>query len=476
MKSDINVIQVTDSRCPTTMEQKRRTKLMVIFWSMAVVLGALQAWADRYFMNPDGIAYLDMGDAYLRGDWNMAINAFWRPLYSWLLGLALFLLKPTPYWEFFVVKLVNLAIYLCALGCFHFFLLGLMYQHQRRDSEASESGDLTLPAWAWLALGYTLLIWSSLTLITISTATPDMCVAAFVYLASGLIVRIQTGATSWAMFARLGVVLGLGWLAKAPMLPLTFVFLGVSMLSIGNLRRVLPRVLIALVVFLSIGGPFFLALSHIKARWTFGDTGKLNYAWHVNNVPLYVLWQGENREDGIPKHPTKKIFEVPAIFEFAGPVGGTYPPWYDPSYWYEGVVLHFDLREQLRVLASNVRIYLDVLQGGLIVGFLILYLMGRRGWLCVKDITEQWRLLVPSIAALGMYALVHVELRYIGPFLVLLWMGVAFAVRLPDSPESKRLITRVIIAMLAVMTVAIGTAERSERTSLASADIPRRMI
>jgi hypothetical protein len=31
-------------------------------------------------MNPaDGISYLDIGDAYWRGDWHMAINAFWSP-------------------------------------------------------------------------------------------------------------------------------------------------------------------------------------------------------------------------------------------------------------------------------------------------------------------------------------------------------------------------------------------------------------
>lgn len=30
-------------------------------------------------MNVDGISYLDMGDAYLRGGWRMLVNGHWSP-------------------------------------------------------------------------------------------------------------------------------------------------------------------------------------------------------------------------------------------------------------------------------------------------------------------------------------------------------------------------------------------------------------
>jgi hypothetical protein len=52
----------------------RRRQLIAIFWLVAVVLGAFQAWDAGHAMNPDGLYYLDMGDAHLRGDRNMAIN------------------------------------------------------------------------------------------------------------------------------------------------------------------------------------------------------------------------------------------------------------------------------------------------------------------------------------------------------------------------------------------------------------------
>ena len=440
------------------------------------MLGLLHAWTDRHTMNPDGIMYLDMGDAYLRGDWNMAINSYWSPFYSWLLGLAILVLKPLPYWEFSIVHLVNFAIYLCALGGFHFFLRGLIHYHRRRMTGLSQNGCLSLSEWALMGLGYTLFIWSSLDLITIWVVTPDMCVAAFVYLAAGITLRIRTGSASWLTFVLLGVILGFSYLAKAAMLPLAFVFLGVSMFSVAKLRRAVPRVLVALATFLLLGGPFIAALSRAKNRLTFGASAELNYAWHVNGVTRFVHWQGEPSGSGRPSHPTRRLFDMPEIYEFGSPIGGTYPAWYDPSYWYEGVVLHFDLGEQIRALVTNAKVYFNVfyhLQSGLIVGFLILCFMGGRRWLCVKDIWENWSLLIPAISALGMYSLVHVELRYVGPFVVLLWMGVFSGLRLPDSRESRRLTACVSIALLLVMIILISTST-AEKAYAAARDLVRK--
>src|SRR5437868_15382305 len=90
---------------------------------MAGALGALQAVAFRGSMNPDGIAYLDMGDAYLRGDWATALRSHWSPLYAWLLGTAVRIVQPGPDAEFPLVHVVNLLIYCLAFGAFAFLLL-----------------------------------------------------------------------------------------------------------------------------------------------------------------------------------------------------------------------------------------------------------------------------------------------------------------------------------------------------------------
>src|SRR5215831_1446147 len=95
------------------LEKKKTRSWRIAFWFLAIGLGWLYAWAYRHNIRSlDGISYLEMGEAYLRGDWGMAVNGYWSPFYSWLLGLALLILQPTPYWEYSVFQLVNLVVYL----------------------------------------------------------------------------------------------------------------------------------------------------------------------------------------------------------------------------------------------------------------------------------------------------------------------------------------------------------------------------
>jgi hypothetical protein len=447
---------VTEIFVSTAYKNYQERRLIAMLWLMGIVFGALHAWAARHDMGADGMSYLDMGDAYLRGDWSMAINAYWSPFYSWLLGLAMVVLKPSPYWEFPVVHLVNFVIYSFALGCFHFFLLEVIRYH--RSVGSSGNRYATLPKWAWLMLGYALFMWSSLNLISLSSVTPDMCVAAFAYLSAALLLRIRRGSPTWPTFVFLGLVLGFAYLAKTAMFPLAFIFLGLSVFSVGDFRRAGPRVLVASLVFLSLAGPFIAAISIAKGRVTLGDSGKLNYAWMVSGTK-YRYWQGEPHSTGSPSHPVRKIFDEPAIYEFGTPIGGTYPFRYDSSYWYEGVVPRFDLKGQVKVLVRALRTYFNIffdLAGVLVVGSLILYFMGRRRWMAIKDIAQYWVLLVPGIAALAMYSLVHALPRYVGPFVVLLWAGVFCGVRLPDSHESRRLVACVIVAISLVTIVKIA--------------------
>src|SRR3989344_7035664 len=118
-------------------------RIRILFIALAVFLGLFHAFASRYEMNPDGMSYLDIGAAYTRGDWDTAINTYWSPLYSWILGFTVFIFNPPPYWEFSLVHLVNFIIYLGALFAFSFFLREL------RNHNVS-----ILPS-AFEALGYT---------------------------------------------------------------------------------------------------------------------------------------------------------------------------------------------------------------------------------------------------------------------------------------------------------------------------------
>ena len=453
------------SSSPVSGRQLRR--LEIAFWLLAIVLGFCHAWADHhYLVNADAMSYLDVAEAYLRRDWQAAINSYWNPLYSWLIALALSILKPSPYWKFAVVHLVNFANYLFALGCFCFLMRELFHRQQKLDTE----NVLTLRDWELLALGYSLFIWSSLFLITVQLESPDMLVAGFVYLATAILLRLRRQRSNWIWFAVLGIVLGAGFLTKSVMLPLTLVFTGASLFSVGSLRRAVPRVALTVALFLLIAGPFIFAISRAKGRLTTGESGKLNYLWSINKV-RYPHWQGEEPGSGQPHHPARKIFDDPPAFEFSEPVEGTYPVWYDPTYWYEGSVSHFDARQQLRVILGGVKWYYELfqsrgLQYGLFVALVVLYLMGRRGRLLVRDFIEQWPLLLPAFAGMGIYLLVSVQGRYVGSFIVLFWLALFSAVRLNNTPESQRLLKTITIALIVsiVFTVVASSSREIVRS------------
>src|ERR1700733_9362172 len=85
-------------------------------------LALLQVVAHRHSLGTDAVSYLDVADAYLRHDWHGAINTWWSPLYSWLLAIGLWAIRPSPFREPAVVQLVNFLIFIVVLISFEFFL------------------------------------------------------------------------------------------------------------------------------------------------------------------------------------------------------------------------------------------------------------------------------------------------------------------------------------------------------------------
>lgn len=450
----------------------RRRWLPTLFRLLAITLGALHAWAaiTSYSMSEDGISYLDMGDAYMRGDWAMALNSVWSPMYSWILGLVSRLAKPSMRWEFAVVQVVNLAIYLVALVCFEFFWRQMTHYRHAETRDSLGDSQVALPEWAWVALGYTLFVWSSLALIKVWVVTPDMLMACSVYLAAGLVLRIRLGHTDWPTFGLLGMVLGLGYLTKAVMFPLSIAFLAVSLFSVGKLHRAFRRVAVAFLVFLLFTAPFIAAISAAKGRLTFGDAGTLTYVRYVNGVP-YPHWQGEPVGSGTPMHPSRRIMDYPRIYEFGSPVGGTYPIGYDPSYWYEGVEPYVDVGQQLGLILTSALFYFDLFvrqQGLLVAPAFLLCWMGLPRRLAVANVIRRWGLAVAALAAFGMYSLVYVEGRYIAVFFVLFWADLLASLRLPRSQAYRRLASGVSAIMVLSLLLNLGAFELEGYSDLSS--------
>ena len=423
---------------------------------------------DAFPIGEDGVSYLDIADAYIRGDWGNALNAYWSPLYSWILAAGLSLTRPSPFMESTVVHIVNFAIYVCALASFEFFLRQLLAVHGPQERAAAEQGDMRLPASGLLVLAYGLFIWVSLQWITVTLESPDMTLTIFVYLAAGFLLRMRARQVSMQTFLGYGIVLGLAYLTKAAMLPLSIVFLALVFLTLKDRRVAWRGVAAATLALAIVAAPFVAAISLRKGRVTLGDTGKLAYVWHANEATDRERhWHAEFPDDHRPVHPTRKVLEYPALYEFGSdPVGGAYPVWYDPSYWHEGVTPHFDLRGQLRTLRWSADVWqrLFLTDGDFLAfGAFVLFAVGfRRRSVLWRELAGHAELFIPFIAALGLYSIVLLSPRYVAVFAVLFWIGIFASVRLPQSSITPRVAWSVPIAIVLMIALRLApwTVER----------------
>jgi len=398
-------------------------------------------------MNPDGISYLDIGDAYWRHDWHNAINAYWSPLYSWILGFFINVMKPSPCWEYPLVHLVNFLIYLAALACFEFFFVVFVHQQrEKHDTTPLSEGSIGIPVWGWWLVGYSIFISSSLSLITLSLVTPDLCVFALTLLAFGLLQRLQSEDGGGSGFIMLGIVLGIAYLAKAVVFPLSLAFFISAFLSTRHRKVRYRDALLGVLAFALICIPFITAISLQKKRVTFGDTGKITYSIFLNDVPIFTPGGS-----GL-SHPPRMLLGDSTTHEFGEPISGTYPLWFDPSYWHEGVRPHFNLPKEAIILTFALRGYLAIVgsifeQLNLTVGLFLLYFLAPKPSKSIKAAFKNWQFLIPAWMAIAAYAWVYMESRYVASFVAVLWLSAFAGASLPYSEQTKKIVAAVAIGI-----------------------------
>ena len=430
-------------------DSARDRKVVTSLWAVAAVLGLSQAWSWRYYIEPDGVSYIEIAHAYLRRDFSHAVNAYWSPLYSWMLAFFLSFGHVSEYSEATTLHLLNFLNYLLALAAFAFF-----FRELTSLLDASTGEPLSRTAWAWNLLGYTLFAFAALQLVGVGIDQPDLMVMAASLVATGLLIRMKRGIAGGAAYLALGATLAAGYLAKAVMFPLAWVFLFCSLFAAGQWKKSAWQTAIALIAFLVLASPWIFALSKAKGRLTFGDTGRLNYAFYVNNLVDHPYWHGETPGLGTPTHSGRRLNDFPPVEDVSGPGPGAYTLWYDPTYWFDGLRPRFEWRGQLRVLATSLGYYFHMLsvQRGIATAFLALVFFS--GWKGVwpGELARLWPVWLPAAGTLLAYGLVHVESRFLGAAVVILWCCLFAAVRLPASHWSPRFGASSLLAA----SVAIG--------------------
>lgn len=358
-------------------------------WSLVIAAAALSI-AARDRMNADGLSYLDMASS------GQVFHGYWSPLLAILLRPAAALGSDLEFAGAHVAMWLGFAAAVWGL---------------RRLA-----GDRPFL--------YLLLFYSAARLISFTQVTPDMLV-----LAAVLIIASETRAV-W-----LGVWLALGFLAKSVMLPAGVLFL--------LIRR---RFLWAGVVFAILAAGTVWRISRAAGHPTIGDSGRLNYAWFVNGQQPYSGWIAAD-EHGTPEHPPRVLAADPLTLEFAGPVGGTYPLWYDPAYWYSGTRTPLQPGRIVKAIARNVQecARLILIETAPITGAILALAWCARGrWSLPRE--KLWMVLWP-LSVIALYCCVLVEPRYLAPFLMVLWIALFEAFR-PDKAIEKAILTVAAIAIL----------------------------
>jgi hypothetical protein len=449
--------------------------------AVAVLLGAIVAYSERFEMNPDGVSYLDLGDASVHEGLAALANGYWSPLLPWLWGQLNRLLQPSAEWEYPLAHALIFSTYHLALLSFERMLgAALRVRHAgRRHHREGASDEWREPRWPWTMLGYAVCVWATVGMIGLRLVTPDMLMAALLFAAVTASLRLAHDPhAGWRPAVALGGALGLSYLAKAVMLPVGLVLLAATVLASPRPRVVLPRVLAAGTLLIVIGAPLVLALSLERGRLTTGDSGRLNHAWFVNHVPgaWDRYWPAAWDAFGTAAHPVRQLSERPAAFEFGTPIGGTYPVWYDPSYWYEGLDSRIRLESSVRRLVENLPATLRLLTW---LGILILVLAIARVWTEVQArrmprgmlaaLRPYAPMLAPALAGIAMYAAVLTVPRYMGAFSVMLALGVVAAWSPDERGDAARVPLLRVVALATTVILVAPLAVWILRESFASA-------
>lgn len=365
-----------------------------VAWAVVVVCAAIRSWVGRDLMNPDGVAYLDFANEIAHGHFDSIVAAYWSPLYPALLAI----LRRLRLDAFLATHVLNALLFCACLVAFHGLLRELELSAPRRFFAVSALGALTL------------------NLITVEVVTPDLLVVLFVLLGATAAFRLFDSPSHLRAVA-LGVILGLGYWAKAILIIFSLVLVG-ALVLVRRSNDMFRRAVVALLIFGAVAAPLMITISRGVRHVSFSEVGSLNYAWYVSGVTRWVHWQGDPL-NGSPVHPTRLVHDDPPVYEFASPfVRATYAPWYAPAYWYEGLHSHFDVARQVKAIDENIaefaRATLPLLSAAILAG-IAFFLSARR--------TAHWPMLVAlaSIAALMLVLLlvVHVEGRLVAPFLLL---------------------------------------------------------
>jgi 4-amino-4-deoxy-L-arabinose transferase-like glycosyltransferase len=459
-----------------------------VYLALLIPIAWLATKFDPYQVDGDAMAYMDVADLLRAHHWAGVVNGYWHPLYPACLALAQSVFHSTRMNELHAYYVLNYLIFLASVAAMLAFVSALEKLRRRMTPSADQNAGVSplLGLNALRLLGVALVVIASQRELSMAKIRPDLLLQTLMLAAFAML--LQALATESLVFAPLmGLFFGLAYLTKS------FAFL-IALITIALMvifqawpqrrkpARVIVGGLLALLVFAAIAGPYVTALSKQKLRFDFGDSGALNYAWYVSGTTKMHLEPWMSNDFGSASvslvHPEKQLLAQPGIYSYRAEPYGTYPAWFDPTYFHERIVPIFNAKRLVHRDVRNVVLSLRYLLNhpeGLILLALLLVCGAR---FKAKD----WRhtaFWLPPIflgsAIWAIYGLVNIEERYVTLAYLLLVLPIFAALKTAEAnvnPWPRRCAT----AMVAVLAfLALGESLRvslEERRQESGAGLP----
>lgn len=258
---------------------KRQLAIILILY---ITLGSIFGYANRYYINPDGVSYLRLAGYIAEGNFQQSVSGHWGPLISWC--LAPFLLI-----GFDGLNAARLVLAISGLGV----LSGIWFLAKRFDFEFD--------------IKFIVLVLSTLLIVSWSeNIAPDLLMTAFLicYLYMVTNPNILTDKKTALLCGLFG---GLSFLSKHYAFPFFLVHFPLILslrgyIDRGNFKFINKNyfsiLLLGLISFLVISSPLLIAYQVKYDRFTIGTSGLYNYAATGPGVadrhpPFYGLRQPE---------------------------------------------------------------------------------------------------------------------------------------------------------------------------------------
>ena len=434
--------------------------MWLLYLLLCLVAALGYARYDPYLMDGDSVSFFDIADALRQHHWGLAVNAYWNPLYPALLALTQVVAHPSRWHELQAYALLNLVIFAGCLAATLFLVSGLVEMQRRYNARGLADAALSPMALRYASVA--LLFLSFERELRLGFYRSDSLLLLLFLVAAGVLVRLQTGGRAW-LYPVLGLVLGLAYLTKSfAFLPSAFLFLG--MLVFGLSRRGAQRTRIAGgavaagVVFLLIAGPYIAAISRQMGHLTTGESARLNYAFFVDETPRWHEWaHGElGHAGGTFTHPEIELLAQPPVFSFRNHAVGTFPLWFDPAYFTQGlkprVWLPGHVKRLLRSSQLGILWIADHPEGLLLLGVLLASGAAlRRRWRSALP----W-LLLPGWGLLmtGIYLPIDIQERYMTAMLLLILLPALAMLRRRSETDAVLRVGNAVTVLLALVVLA----------------------